>query len=288
MQIITQTAANVLTVKIDGISTGWEQWVLLRSDAHHDSPFCDRITEKRHLDKALERNAIILDAGDLFDAMQGRFDPRRSMDEVRPEDAALDYYDRVVEHAAEFYAPYAKQWLLFGRGNHESAVLKNTNHCLTSALVGKLREAGCPGVIGGYGGWVRFVFTVHKTKIQSCRIKYFHGAGSDAPVTRGTIQTNRQQVYLPDADIVWNGHSHNAFIVPIARERISEAGKIWKDICYHLRTPGYKDDYQEGAGGWLVERGGPPKPRGACWLRMFYDSAGQSHFVTVEPVLEVI
>jgi len=287
MEII-QTAPNVLTVKFDGIATGWERWVLLRSDAHHDSPYCDRITEKRHLDKALDRNAIILDAGDLFDAMQGRFDPRRSMDDVRPEDASVDYYDRIVDHAAEFYAPYAKQWLLFGKGNHESSVVKHTNHCLTTALVRQLREAGCAGIVGGYGGWIKLSFAVHKTKRQAYNIKYFHGAGGEAPVTRGMIQTNRQQVYLPDADIVWNGHNHQTYVAAIPRERLSESGKPWKDLCWHVRTPGYKDDYNDGSGGWEVERGGTPKPRGACWLRFYYDVYNRNHKIAVEAIQDVI
>ena len=62
-----------------------DQWVMLRSDAHHDSKLCDRSAELRHLKLAQERNALIVDAGDTFDLMQGRYDPRRSYDEIRPE-----------------------------------------------------------------------------------------------------------------------------------------------------------------------------------------------------------
>lgn len=284
---INQTAPNVLTIKIDGVSTGWEQWLLLRSDAHHDSPDCDRGLEKQHLDLALERNALILDGGDLFDGMQGRFDPRRNMDDIRPEDASIDYYDKIVDHAAEFYAPYAANWLLLGKGNHEMAVTKYTNHCLTTALARQLREHGFTGAVGGYGGWVRITMKVHKTKRQSLNLKYFHGAGGDAPVTRGTIQTARQGLYLPDADIIWNGHSHNSFALPIARDRLSDRGVSYKDVCWHVRSPGYKDDYGDGTAGWSVERGAPPKPRGCCWLRMYYRPGG-IHRIVVDAIQDVI
>jgi hypothetical protein len=109
---------------------------------------------------------------------------------------------------------------------------------------------------------------MHKTKQTSALIYRFHGAGGEAPVTRGVIQTNRQQVYLPDADVVWNGHNHNSYVLPIARLRCSQRGKIYKDICWHVRTPGYKDDFGAGLSGWEVERGGVPKPHGACWIRL--------------------
>lgn len=165
--------ANVLVVRFAGVSQGWEQWLMLRSDAHHDSPHCDRDLERRHLDKARERGALICDFGDCLDAMQGKFDPRRNMSEVRPEDAGVDYYDRIVDHAAEDYRPYAGNWLLWGRGNHESAVLHNTNHDLTTAL----RRAVGGGHVGGYGGWVRMMFRVNGTKQVSLNLKYFHGAG---------------------------------------------------------------------------------------------------------------
>jgi hypothetical protein len=268
---IEQTSGAVTTIRFNVPDVNWEQWILLRSDAHHDSVHCDRDTELYHLKKAKERNAIIFDNGDLFDAMQGKFDPRRNLDDVRPEDAGIDYYDRIVQHAFDDYKPYADLFAIIGKGNHETAVLKNTNHCITTSLVDKLRASGSQVVIGDYGGWIRLMFTVHKTRRDSIIIYRHHGSGGEAPVTRGVIQTNRQSVYLPDADIVWNGHNHNSYVLPIARLRCSEAGVIYKDILWHVRTPGYKDDFGEGLNGWEVERGGVPKPVGACWLHLSAD-----------------
>jgi hypothetical protein len=112
------------------------------------------------------------------------------------------------------------------------------------------------------------MFTINKTKRRSVRLKYFHGAGkSVAPVTKGVIQTARQAVFLPNADLVINGHNHQGYILPLATERLSSTGKVERGIQWHGRIPGYKDDYGDGGDGFAVERGYPPNPLGALWLR---------------------
>ena len=264
---------NVLSIYIDDVSTSWEQWVLLSADRHHDNVHCDRAFEKKHLDQALERDAIILDFGDLFCAMQGKYDPRSSMDDIRAEDVGEDYLDRIVLHAAQDYGLYAANWLLIGQGNHESNIRTRHGTDLVSNLVHRMNaDHGGRCHVGGYGGWVRFMVTAQKTKRRSLKLKYHHGAGGGGPVTRGVIQTNRQAVYLPDADIVVNGHTHDSWYVPIARERIGSTGRVYHDIVHFIRVPGYKDEYAAGAGGFHIEKWGPPKPIGAAWLRLWFDS----------------
>ena len=136
---------------------------------------------------------------------------------------------------------------------------------LISILVDKLNRSGGNVLAGGYTGYIRFLFTIGG-KRSSVNLKYHHGSGGNAPVTRGVIQTNRQSVFLPDADIVVNGHNHQAYIVPIPRERLSIGGKIYKDYLWHIRTPGYKDEWQE-QDGWAVEKNGGPTSQGAAWLK---------------------
>jgi hypothetical protein len=229
----------------------------------------------KHLNEAVKRNALILDGGDMLDAMQGHYDPRRSYDDLRPEYKHKDYYDLIEGDAVKHYAPYAKNWLLMARGNHESSVLDKISIDLTSRITGRLNlETGSSVIPAKYGGWVIFYFSEdggagHRSSI---RLKYFHGSGGDAPVTRGAIQTARQAVYLPDADIVWNGHNHNSYTIPIKRERITAQGRLYFDICWHVRTPGYKDDYGMGEEGWEVERGGVPKPHGGAWIRLYSEN----------------
>lgn len=266
-----ETDGNVITVRFGSITSDDSIWVLLRSDAHHDSPYCDRDLERKHLELAKERHALILDAGDTFDAMQGKFDPRRTMEDVREEDRCADYYGSIVRHAARDYLPYSDQWVMFGKGNHETSVLDKANTDLISNLVYVMnKEADANIVAGAYGGWVRLMFRMNKTRTQSIRIRYHHGAGGSAPVTRGVIQTNRQQIFLPDADVVWNGHNHQTYVLPIKRERITDKGKVYFDNCWHIRTPGYKDEWRN-AIGYAYEKNQGPTPLGCAWLEFSVD-----------------
>ena len=244
---------------------------MLSSDRHHDNPHCKRKLERRHLDEAAERGAIILDFGDMFCAMQGKYDPRSSMDDIRSEDVGEDYLDRIVTHAARDYGPYAGNFLVIGQGNHEANIRKRHGTDLISNIVHRLNaDHGGKCRVGGYGGWVRFMLTINKTKRQSFNLKYHHGAGGGGPVTRGVIQTNRQAVYLPDADIVVNGHTHDGWYLPRARERLTAQGKVSRDLVHFVRTPGYKEEYADGAKGFHVEKWRDPRPVGCFWLRLFY------------------
>lgn len=265
---VDSVGANVLIVRFTGVVSGWEQWFLLSSDRHHDNICCDRDLEKRHLEEVKERDALILDFGDLFCAMQGKYDPRASMDDIRPEDVGGDYLDRIVLHAAQDYGPYAANWLLLGKGNHESDIRYRNGVDLTSNLAHRLNiEYGGHVYVGGYGGWVRFLFQSPDNRVRSAlNLKYHHGSGGGGPVTRGVIQTARQAVYLPDADVVVNGHTHDSWLVPIARERLSAKGRVGRDVVYFVRVSGYKNEYGDGSGGYHVERWGPPKPIGAMWM----------------------
>jgi hypothetical protein len=288
---IVHNSPNVMTLYIDNVFAGWEQWLLISSDRHHDSVGCNRELELKHLEQAKEREAFIIDVGDMYDCMQGRFDPRRSYKEIRPEYKEDNFLDIIVKDAVQFYAPFVNQFLMIGRGNHESSVLKNNGNDLIGLTVNKLNvDDGRHGHIqaGGYGGWVRIFCKIGGTQKEGVLIKYFHGSGGGGPVTRGVIQTNRQAVYLPDADIVVNGHTHDAWYIPIEQERLSLSGVVYTDIQHHIRTATYHNDYGDGSGGWHVERGGAPKPQGACLIRLSVD---QSHKlqrnILIEPILAI-
>lgn len=264
----------VTTVTLDGIQAGWEQWLCIMSDNHHDSVRCNRKLEEQHFKLARERNAVVLIFGDFFDAMQGRFDPRRDSPELRPEyRGKSNYYDLLVRDAAEFLRPYAQNIALIAPGNHELSVLKNANTMLTDRLCGEINRMGGSVVHGGFGGWVMLRCVMRKTVSQTIRIKYFHGAGAEAPMSKGVIQSSRQAMYQPDAHIVVNGHNHQGYMVSHVRERITDRGKQYYDLCYHLRIPGYKMDYGDGSGGWDVTRGGQPKPNGCWWVHLTYSTA---------------
>lgn len=271
--IVEHVSRNVLNVRFENISIGWEQYILLSSDRHHDSKWTDRDLELEHLEKVKERNAYVIDVGDMFDVMQGKYDPRRSYRDLRPEYTVENYLDEIIVDGAKFYQPYADRFLMIGRGNHEQAILKNNGVDLISNVVHRLNSENKTKIQAGfYGGWVRFNFVINETHRLSKNLKYYHGAGGGGPVTRGVIQTNRQAVYLPDADIIVNGHTHDAWYVPIARERITSQGEIYQDLQHHIRTTSYKDEYRDGADGWHVEAWKPPKPIGAAWIRFYCES----------------
>jgi len=275
---IEKIGRNVLKLKFDNVRDGWEQWFLLSSDRHHDSRHSDKELMREHLEQAKEKSAYIFDFGDFFDAMQGRYDPRRSYPDMDPkyldimQKKGIGYLDAIVTDAREFYKPYAKLFLLISKGNHETAIYEHNDIDLTNRIVyGLNSDAGTQIHTGMYGGWIRFMFSIGKTQRESINLKYFHGSGGGGPVTKGVIQSNRQAVYLPDADIVVNGHIHESWILPLKRERISQAGVIYQDYQYHVRTGTYKDEYGDGGEGWAVTKGMPPKPKGAVWFKLYYD-----------------
>lgn len=288
----TEQSGPVTSIHYD-VKNGWEQWFFLTSDNHFDSVFCNREKMQADFEEAKKRKARIFIIGDWFDAMQGRFDQRRAPSELRTEYLVEDYYDKVVADSAEWLAPYARNIDLIADGNHELAVLKYANTNLPGNLVHDLNVQHKTRIHhGGYGGWVRIMINLsggeNTGPRTSVKMKYFHGSGGEAPVTRGAIQTNRQAVYLPDADIVVNGHSHNNYIIPITRERLSNKGQQYFDNQYHIRIPGYKQGYGDGTTGWEVTRGGVPKPIGSVFVRLKYLCVGNNRTIHVYPSEELI
>ncbi len=235
--------------------------LFITSDVHFDSVFSHRKQFFADMDEAIKHGAKILIIGDFFDLMNGRFDPRRSMTHLRPEYRREDYYDIVITDAAKKLQPYAKHILMITDGNHELSVLKNANTDPVGRLTEMLTTPDHKVFRGGYGGNISFVQPKKRTPI-----KYFHGSGGEAPVTRGAIQTSRQAVFLPDAELVLNGHSHHAYWIPITRERISASHNQFFDIQHHVRTPGYNMAWGDGSSGWEVTRGGVPKPMGSFMI----------------------
>jgi UDP-2,3-diacylglucosamine pyrophosphatase LpxH len=256
--------------------------VLIRSDTHFDHPKCNEQLELRHLELAKERDALILDMGDLFDAMQGRDDPRRSNEGMRDKYKQQNYYDLLVNDAAERYTPYAAQWGLFAMGNHETKVMDKVSTDLTSRLVQEMRRAGSSTVSGRFGGWVRFQFRIQKTVNRRVCLKYLHNGGSiNAPVTKGIIDTNRQSTWLGNADIVVNGHNHQNYVTAVKREILNNQGIQEFPLMWFIRIPGYLNDFDSGQHGYNVERGAGPLAQGCVWLRFTLNGAnGQVDIAT--------
>lgn len=270
---VEQKSRNVAVVRIP-YTNRFEQKFLLTADRHWDNPHSNWELQARHLDLAKRYRAGVIDIGDFFCAMQGKFDKRSKKGDLRPEHKRDDYLDALVETATDFFAPYAKQFIVIGEGNHETAILKNHETSLINGLVANLNRAGGAVYNGGYSGWVVFEFHNQRTgEVDTKRLWYIHGYGGGGPVTRGVIQTNRKAVYLPDPDIVISGHTHDEWIMPISRARLDSNHKPYLDEQMHVQIPTYKDEYGDGYGGFHIEKGRPPKPIGAIWMRIFKEDS---------------
>src|SRR5688572_11399081 len=88
---ITEKARNIHHISIELAGVRDERWFLLQSDVHWDNPHCDRKLFYKHLKQAQERDAAILDNGDFFCAMQGKWDKRANKSDLRPEHQSGDY-----------------------------------------------------------------------------------------------------------------------------------------------------------------------------------------------------
>lgn len=235
--------------------------VFATSDVHWDSYYSYREQFISDMEYARKLGALIIIFGDFLDVMQGRYDPRRHMEYVRPEYRREAYYDAVVDCTIRDMRPYRNSILFFAHGNHEDAAKKNAGTDVLHRLIEGLNTPNHTIYEGGYGGILNFIINekVNKTK-------YFHGAGGEAPVTKGVIQTNRQAAVLNGFDIVFNGHNHNAYHVPIAQETVDNDGIHRFMLQHHIRTPGYSMAFGDGSEGWEVTRGGVPKPIGGYFV----------------------
>jgi hypothetical protein len=243
--------------------------VLLQFDEHWDNPHSNHDLIRKHMQEAVEEGAPIIKGGDTFCAMQGRYDPRRARNGVRPEHDHPDYIDRIVSGYAEFAKFAAPNIAFMGRGNHELGVLKNIETDLIERTAERLRMEGSNLQTGGIGGWIICVIRITKTAKLSLPIFYHHGYGGGGPVTKGVIQSNRRATYIPDAQVVIGGHVHEEWSLTMCRDRINTAtGRTYLDEQVHICSPTYKQEYDPVNSSWHSLNGRPPKPMGGTWLEL--------------------
>ena len=266
----------VIDVNVDGFTTEGEhgQWFLLRSDAHQDNPHSCREMEERHLEQAIKRNAIILDNGDLFCAMEGKGD-RRGAKNLRPENVAGNYLDTLVSYAANRYEKYAHLWPLMAMGNHETAVLSHKETNLTERLTACLTDrTGHHVQAGGMTNWV--TIRVGRNKIEGkgrgtvCHYRMYmhHGFGGGGPVTMDAIQGQRKMAELDGVDCYMSGHTHGKWVMPRMKAFLDSSGlEAFKEV-QTVKLPTYKDEFLTEGRGFHHEKGRGPKPLGAMWMHL--------------------
>ena len=250
---------------------------MLTSDVHFDSAVCDVDLFKKHLKIAEERQAPVLIAGDLLDAMQGKNDPRRRPEELKAQYKVSAYYDAIVMDVAKFLSGFDIPYYILALGNHETGVLKHSNTDLLGNVAYQLRvEHGKQAIAMGYWGYMRVQFRYKKGAHNVSKLIYWHhGKSNGAPVTKGVIQVARQGVYLQAPDVVLNGHNHQAYAMPVQVERLQQKSMTpYTATIWYLRTPGYKKSPGDSQSVWGfdAEKHRAPTPKGCHFLNMEYSS----------------
>lgn len=252
----------------------------LANDLHMDHPKCNRELLQQHFDQTVEENGYILLNGDILCVMQGRNDKRHNKGSLRPEDMKDAYFDSIVDNACEFLLPYAKHILFMGIGNHESAVIKRAETNLLQRLCDQIYyKTSHRIVLGEYHGFIYIVvadsakekYGSRSTPKMTYKIYHNHGAGGDAPITGGTIEDSRLQMYVEGVDAIWTGHNHNKYnrqmgVAYLDTNPQSMQAKM--RIVEVIRSGTYKQEYT--GHGFHIEKRGAPKPLGGIWLNLKY------------------
>jgi len=267
---ISKVSKNVHTISFTKDQTR----LAILSDLHWDNPKCDREMLKLHLDYCLENSIPVFINGDLFCAMQSRMDRRGSKSDIRPEHNNSRYLDSIVETAVEWFTPYAHILTVIGIGNHESAIQKYQETCLSTRFVDLLNYKNKSNVfVGGYGGWLILKKVIGNNTILTKLLKYAHGSGGGGSVTKGAINLTRALEMYENMDVFIMGHIHENASRNDVRDTVQyNPGKhvyelVQKQI--HLAITGtYKEEFGDGSHGWHVERGAPVKPIGGRILTL--------------------
>jgi hypothetical protein len=244
-------------------SKDWEQRFLILSDVHCDNKGCKVNLLKSHLKEAIERNAGIIDNGDYFDCMGGKYDKRSNKSDILPELQTNKYFDSVVDYGANILEPFKKNLLILAEGNHEISVRERNEIDLTERLIQKL---GSNTLHQKYAGWVVFTFK-NKNSAYNVIMYRTHGNGGNAPVTKGSIQTARRQDII-DADIYISGHIHTEFTIPRPKWYLDRNGNAKIKTPLHQQIGTYKDSTGKT---WEDMKGFAPPSLGGQWLIFTFD-----------------
>jgi hypothetical protein len=200
--------------------------------------------------------------------MQGKWDPRGTKSDIRPEHNNIRYLDSIIETAVDFFTPYSHLITVVGYGNHETAILKRHETDVLQRFVDLLNYKNNTNVqTGGYGGWLVINQCIRPKHRLSTKVRYFHGSGGGGIVTRGEINLTRALEMYEDFEVFAMGHIHENKCTNVARDTIEHnpaCGWFSKQKQIHLMITGtYKEEFGDGSKGWHVERGAPIKPIGS-------------------------
>lgn len=240
---------------------------LFISDVHFDSVKCDRELLFRHLDQARELGAGVFIFGDLFDLMQGRWDPRGSYADLRPEYKKVTYVDEVLSDVGNQLAQYHDVIKFISRGNHETNIEKRMMVSPIDRVAQIINEAGGHVEVGGYAGWLVVQARRGKSARRRYNIHYHHGYGGGAKRSKGVLGIDIDQKDFPDADLIVRGHDHQKWYHPVTIDRINNLMHLEQRTVHHMRLGSYKKLGDRFAG-WATEKNFSTPRLGGWWARL--------------------
>lgn len=249
--------------------------ILFLGDLHLDSSRADRGVVKRLLDEAVDREALIVLLGDVFDVMQGHMDRRATLAALKKEYAGDSggYLGAVLDDVTTFLKPYAKHIWVILQGNHESSVLKYAGVRIEQLLAVELNRAGGSISTPGYQTYaaVRLTKGLDKENERYTSVPFWiaHGHGGGGEVTKGVIQAQRRAVTYPDARFVVSGHVHSSYFVAHDQWRLMHSTlRPYATEQEHYVVNTFKDEFSGGMG-YHVEKGRGPKTPSGWWVRFY-------------------
>ena len=261
---LLRKSRTVHHVDVDLQKRGTKEHFLFISDVHFDSVKCDRSLLHRHLDEARELGAGVFIFGDLFDLMQGRFDPRGNYADLRPEYKSCVYVDEVIQDVGEKLSKYADVIKFISKGNHETNIEKRMMVSPIDRVAQIINGNGGHVEVGGYAGWL--CVTPHRNGSSRKRfnVHYHHGYGGGAKRSKGILGADIDQKDFPDADFILRGHDHQKWHLPVTVDRITQAMNLEQRTVHHLRLGSYKKLGARYAG-WATEKNFATPRLGGWW-----------------------
>lgn len=245
-----------------------EHNVLFISDVHYDSMKCDRPRLVRHLNEAKAIGADVFVFGDWFDLMQGKYDPRGTYSDLRPEYKSITYLDDVIDDSYEFLKKHPHVRFL-GRGNHETNIEKRLHTSPLDRLASLLRHDKHDINVGGYAGYLKFRLTKPNGHARrTSLVHYHHGYGGNAKRSKGVLEVDLDSAQFPDASVIVRGHTHQKWYVPTSVDRVNDQLQSYQESVHHLRLGSYKLLGDRFAG-WATEKGFNT-PRLGGWFGRFH------------------
>lgn len=195
-----------------------------------------------------------------------------------------DVLNAAIEYAEELFAPVADYVDVIGSGNHDTAVTKYHSLDPVSILIDRLNQRHKTQIAyGGYSGYYRLNARYGNQNFDF-KLRYFHGSGGSAPISKGLIDQARMLQWVSDADVLHLGHKHNRLVDNgILRERLNRNNRVVYEPVMVVHTASYFEPSPERPG-WAQEKGFAPQAKGGVMLTLRFSASSNRN---VQPVVKV-